>query len=112
MCIKSQCVILGEDVPVGTVVYTLKGVDPEGAKVLYTISGDNFSVDRETGVITLRSPLDREREELLDVVVTVQDEAYEHIVPFRRQIKGTCNLHSDYTWMGVILRCVCNLLRR
>lgn len=78
---------INEDTPVGSVVYTLKGVDPEGARVLYTISGDHFSVNRETGIITLRAPLDREEEELLDVVVTIQDEAFEHIVPFRRQIR-------------------------
>ena len=78
---------IDEDTPVGSVVYTLKGTDPEGAKVLYSISGDHFSVNRETGVITLRSPLDREREDLLDVIVTIQDEAFQHIIPFRRQIR-------------------------
>ena len=36
-----------------------------GRKVFYTISGDNFSVDRITGVITLKTPLDRERKDLL-----------------------------------------------
>ncbi len=74
--------------PVGAVVYTLKGIDPEGEQVLYTISGDHFSINRETGVITLRSPLDRETDDLLEVVVTIQDESFNHIVPFRRQIRG------------------------
>ena len=60
----------------GSVVYTLQGIDPEGANVLYTISGDHFSVNRNTGVITLRAPLDREVEDLLDVVVTIQDENF------------------------------------
>ena len=78
---------IDEDTPVGSVVYTLKGTDPEGARVLYTISGDNFSVDRESGVITLRAPLDREQEDLLEVVVTIQDEAFVDIVPYRRQIR-------------------------
>ena len=63
---------INEDTPVGSIVYTLKGIDPEGVKVTYTISGDHFSVTRETGVITLRAPLDREVEELIEVVVTVQ----------------------------------------
>ena len=36
-----------------------------GRQVFYTISGDNFSVDRVTGVITLKTPLDRERKDLL-----------------------------------------------
>lgn len=83
---------INEDTPVGSVVYTLKGTDPEGSKVLYTISGDHFSVNRETGVITLRNPLDREKEEVLEVVVTIQDEAFQHIIPFRRQIRGTKRL--------------------
>ena len=78
---------INEDTPVGSVVYTLKGIDPEGAKVLYTISGDHFSVNRENGVISLRAPLDRETDDLIEVVVTIQDEAYQHIVPFRRQIR-------------------------
>ena len=63
---------IAEDTTVGSIVYTLKGIDPEGVKVTYTISGDHFSVTRETGVITLRAPLDREVEELIEVVVTVQ----------------------------------------
>ena len=63
---------IAEDTAVGSIVYTLKGIDPEGVKVTYTISGDHFSVTRETGVITLRAPLDREVEELIEVVVTVQ----------------------------------------
>ena len=36
-----------------------------GRQVFYTISGDNFSVDRVTGVITLKPLLDRERKDLL-----------------------------------------------
>ena len=35
-----------QDVPVGTHVYTLRGQDPEGSPVTYTISGDVFSADR------------------------------------------------------------------
>lgn len=42
-----------------------------------------------SGVIKLREPLDREEKELIDVVVTIQDENYINIVPFRRRIKGT-----------------------
>ena len=40
---------INEDTSVGSIVYTLKGIDPEGVKVSYTISGDHFSVNRETG---------------------------------------------------------------
>ena len=59
---------INEDTSVGSTVYTLKGIDPEGVKVTYWISGDHFSANRETGVITLRSPLDRENEDLIEVV--------------------------------------------
>jgi hypothetical protein len=79
---------IAENSPVNSVVYTLEGVDPEGTKVFYTISGDNFSVDRETGRIRLREQLDREAVDMLDVVITIQDENYNHIIPFRRTIKG------------------------
>ena len=41
------------------------------------------------GVIKLREALDRETKDVIDVVVTIQDENYNNIVPFRRQIKGS-----------------------
>ena len=41
-------------------------------RVFYTISGDNFSIDRETGKIRLRDALDREAVDMLDVVITIQ----------------------------------------
>jgi len=50
-----------EDTPVGSTVYTLVGQDPEGSKIFYTISGDYFSADINTGVVTLKKPLDREK---------------------------------------------------
>jgi hypothetical protein len=43
---------LPENTPVGTVVYTLEAKDPEGSKVVYTISGDYFSINKDTGAIT------------------------------------------------------------
>ena len=79
---------ISENTPVNSVVYTLEGADPEGKRVFYTISGDNFSVDRESGKIRLRESLDRESVDMLDVVITIQDENYNHIIPFRRTIKG------------------------
>jgi hypothetical protein len=77
-------------------VYTLEGVDPEGSAVYYTISGDNFSVDRVTGKIRLREPLDRETVDMLDLVITIQDENYQHIIPFRRTIKGDLQIFLFY----------------
>ena len=46
-----------------------------------------FLVNKETGVITLKAPLDRESEDSLEVIVSIHDEAFQHIQPFRRQIK-------------------------
>ena len=77
---------LFENIPLGTHVYTLKGQDPEGGRVSYTISGDYFSADRETGKLTLVKELDREVLSEIDVVITVQ--AGEKIVPASRRIKG------------------------
>jgi len=80
-----------EDTTVGTPVYTLKGQDPEGSNIFYTISGDYFSADINTGVVTLKKALDRERVPKIDVVITIQDEPIreipENLIPFRRAIK-------------------------
>ena len=80
-----------EDTPINSEVYTLRGQDPEGSKVFYTISGDFFSVNRESGVIRLREPLDREHQNTIEVVITIQDEAF-NLIPFRREIRGKRNL--------------------
>ena len=81
---------INEDTPVGTEVYTLKASQPSlekaNEKILYTISGDYFTVDSSTGVIRLREKLDREKQEKIDVVVTIQDESYTYIIPYRREI--------------------------
>ena len=60
-----------EDTPVGTVVYTLQGRDPEGSPLEFTISGDYFSVNRVTGDITLVKALDRETRDVINVVITI-----------------------------------------
>ena len=83
---------LYEDVPVGRHIYTLKGQDPEGAPVSYTISGDYFSADRLTGKVTLVKALDREQVSSIDVVVTVQDDQPANIVALPRTIRGRWSL--------------------
>ena len=79
---------LYEDVPVGRHIYTLRGQDPEGASVSYTISGDYFSADRLTGKVTLVKALDREELSSIEVVVTVQDDQPANIVAVPRTIRG------------------------
>ena len=38
-------------------------------------------------MIKLREPLDREVKETIEVVLTIQDEAF-NLIPFRREIRG------------------------
>ena len=55
----------------GAPVYTLQGEDPEGSRLHYSISGEYFTVDRETGVVVLRKPLDREAQDLIEVIISI-----------------------------------------
>lgn len=53
--------VLSESVPVGTIVYTLEGYDPEGGNVSFGLIGsDNFEVDPNSGKVKVVKPLDRE----------------------------------------------------
>ncbi|XP_023233383.1 cadherin-23-like [Centruroides sculpturatus] len=65
---------LREDTPVGSSVYTLRGRDPENTRVYYYISGGSFSVNKDTGVVHLIRPLDREIESSIDVIISITDE--------------------------------------
>lgn len=82
---------LSENTPVGTQVYTLRGLDPDGTRVHYYISGDTFSVDKDTGAVKLIKQLDREKEPILDVVVTIIDEKFlnkkANTISHQREIK-------------------------
>lgn len=46
-------------------------VDPEGSKIVYSISGPVFSVDRDTGVVKLRQELDRETTNIIEVIISI-----------------------------------------
>ncbi|XP_077533203.1 cadherin 74A [Haemaphysalis longicornis] len=65
---------LREDTPVGASVYTLRAIDPEHTRVSYYISGGTFSVNKDTGVVRLTRPLDREEESTVDVIISITDE--------------------------------------
>lgn len=53
--------VIPENTPVGTPVYTLRAVDPEGSALRYGIMGtDKLAVDDRTGVVTVVKPIDRE----------------------------------------------------
>lgn len=63
-----------EDTAEGSPVYRLQAADPEGSAVHYSISGEHFSVDRQSGVVTLRRALDRETTDVLEVIISVTGE--------------------------------------
>lgn len=52
-------------------VYRLRGEDPEGSRVAYSISGDFLSVVRNTGAVTLVKPLDHETNSEIEVIITL-----------------------------------------
>ncbi len=50
-----------ENTPVGSVIYTLKGEDPEGSAVKFDLTGtDKLSVDPTSGEVRVEKPIDRE----------------------------------------------------
>lgn len=52
---------LSEATPVGSLVYTLEGYDPEGGEITFGLIGsDNFMVNPKTGEVEVVKPLDRE----------------------------------------------------
>ncbi|XP_037542730.1 cadherin-related family member 1 [Nematolebias whitei] len=69
---------LSEDTPVGTQIYRLNGTDPEGQEVRYGLSFDPgskeyFSVNTKSGSITLVEKLDREKQDSIDVNISITD---------------------------------------
>ncbi|XP_037922792.1 cadherin-87A [Hermetia illucens] len=65
---------LSEATPVGTVVYTLEGYDPEDSEVSFGLVGtDNFKVDPKTGEVTIIKALDREEHDTLSFLVSIKD---------------------------------------
>ncbi|XP_019352696.1 cadherin-related family member 1 isoform X2 [Alligator mississippiensis] len=69
---------LSEDTSVGTHVYTLNGTDPEGDPVTYGIKFEAglrryFAIDVNFGNVTLIEELDREKEDEIEVIVSISD---------------------------------------
>lgn len=49
-------------------------MDPDGGRIHYSISGPVFSVDRTTGVVHLRQQLDRESQDVIEVIISITGE--------------------------------------
>lgn len=47
------------------------GIDPEGKKVSYSISGPYLSVERDSGIVKLIKQLDREAVSELETIITI-----------------------------------------
>ncbi|KAM4732539.1 cadherin-related family member 2 [Anableps anableps] len=65
-----------EDVPVDSVAFTILASDPEGDTLTYGLTGPNtafFQVNPSSGLVTVKSPLDRETAVTLALGVTVGD---------------------------------------
>ncbi|XP_058795727.1 cadherin EGF LAG seven-pass G-type receptor 3 [Phymastichus coffea] len=81
---------VSEGTPPGTPVYTLQADDPEGSRLHYSISGEHFSVDRDTGVVVLRRQLDHEAQDIIEVIISITDESISgsepNIFSLRREI--------------------------
>jgi hypothetical protein len=53
--------VIPENTEIGTVVYTLKAIDPEGSPLKYGLMGtDRLRVDERSGIVTVVKPIDRE----------------------------------------------------
>ncbi|XP_028175566.1 cadherin-87A-like, partial [Ostrinia furnacalis] len=66
---------LSETTPTGSVVYTLQGMDPDGLPIKYNLVGtDKFTVNPSTGEVTLNRPLDRETEDTIKFLVSIESQ--------------------------------------
>ncbi|XP_064457989.1 cadherin-87A-like isoform X2 [Ornithodoros turicata] len=66
--------VVSENTPIGTSIFRLEGFDPEKSPVYFGIEGtDLLTVDKDTGVVTVRENIDREKTETIRFSVTLQD---------------------------------------
>lgn len=60
-----------ENVDIGSTIYKLRGNDPEGSPVHFSISGEFFSVNKYTGDVMLIKELDREANDSVEVIISI-----------------------------------------
>jgi hypothetical protein len=83
---------LPEDTKVGTPVYRLRGLDPEGSSVHYSISGEQLTVDRKSGIVSLLRPLDRESVDLVEVIISITGLSSNLLMKFMCRDNNLCQL--------------------
>ncbi|XP_015781899.1 cadherin-23 [Tetranychus urticae] len=90
-----------ESTKVGSVVYQLKASNPGRGRLSYYISGDSFSVAKDSGAVTLIRPLDRETESTLDVIITIVDDSSTgSTLSIKREIKVADDNDNHPVWQG------------
>uniref|UniRef100_A0A672SP57 Cadherin domain-containing protein n=1 Tax=Sinocyclocheilus grahami TaxID=75366 RepID=A0A672SP57_SINGR len=74
--INTAVVDVREDRPVGAFAFQIEASDPDGDPLTYGITGiysSHFEVNSETGEVKMKSMLDREANDLLNIEVVVND---------------------------------------
>ncbi|KAK9891761.1 hypothetical protein WA026_016559 [Henosepilachna vigintioctopunctata] len=67
---------ISEKTPIGSVIYSLEGSDPENGTLKFQLNGtDSLHVDPTSGDVTVVKPLDYETNDTLNLIVSVEDEA-------------------------------------
>ncbi|KAL3278344.1 hypothetical protein HHI36_013675, partial [Cryptolaemus montrouzieri] len=67
---------ISEKTPVGSLIYTLEGSDPENDTIHFHLEGsDSLEVNPDTGDVTVVKPLDYETNDTLNLIVSIEDEA-------------------------------------
>lgn len=95
---------VSEGTPPGVPVYTLQGEDPEESRLHYSISGEYFTVNRDTGVVILRKALDRETQDLIEVIISITGRtAITYIII--RLIRGNNIYPVHCTFLNVSFKC-------
>lgn len=95
---------LPEDTPVGAPVYRLQGADPEGSAVRFSISGEHFTVDKNSGVVSLRKPLDRETQDLLEVIISITGNPLRHYLQRSRILTEQRNYNAVFPYVNSLFR--------
>ncbi|XP_076831169.1 cadherin-related family member 1a isoform X2 [Brachyhypopomus gauderio] len=93
---------------VGTQIYVLNGTDPEGQPVRYGLAFDPgskayFHVDPKSGVVTLMEELDREGQDVIEVLVSISDGLNQVVEKVRVFVMDANDEHPQFKNMPAIV---------